>query len=108
MELRPGNAGSNTASDHVSGLSAALAQVPARYRRNVIVRLDGAGASHDFIEHMLNLEHPGRETAVHLRLDHHGDRRGRHPGNPGRGVEARRHPGRARRGRHRRRGDHRA
>ena len=58
MELRPGNAGSNTASDHVSGLSAALAQIPARYRRNVIVRLDGAGASHDFIEHMLNLSIP--------------------------------------------------
>ena len=59
MELRPGNAGSNTASDHVSGLSAALAQVPAGYRRNVIVRLDGAGASHEFIEHMMNLEIPG-------------------------------------------------
>jgi hypothetical protein len=59
MELRPGNAGSNTASDHVSGLSAALAQVPAGYRRNVLVRLDGAGASHEFIEHMMNLEIPG-------------------------------------------------
>ena len=59
MELRPGNAGSNTASDHVSGLSAALAQVPAGCRRNVIVRLDGAGASHEFIEHMVNLEIPG-------------------------------------------------
>ena len=59
MELRPGNAGSNTASDHVSGLSAALAQVPAGYRRNVIVRLDGAGASHDFIEHMTKLGTPG-------------------------------------------------
>jgi hypothetical protein len=58
MELRPGNAGSNTASDHVSGLSAALAQVPAAWRRNVIVRLDGAGASHDFIEHMVNLKIP--------------------------------------------------
>ena len=59
MELRPGNAGSNTASDHISGLSAALAQIPAGYRRNVIVRLDGAGASHDFIEHMVKLEIPG-------------------------------------------------
>ena len=59
MELRPGNAGSNTASDHVSGLSAALAQVPAGCRRNVIVRLDGAGASHEFIEHMVNLKIPG-------------------------------------------------
>jgi Transposase DDE domain group 1 len=59
MELRPGNAGSNTASDHISGLSAALAQVPVGYRRNVIVRLDGAGASHDFTEHMMSLEIPG-------------------------------------------------
>jgi hypothetical protein len=58
MELRPGNAGSNTASDHVSGLSAALMQVPAACRRRVLVRLDGAGASHAFIEHMLNLEIP--------------------------------------------------
>jgi hypothetical protein len=58
MELRPGNAGSNTASDHISGLSAALAQVPAAFRRNILVRLDGAGASHDFIEHMVNLKIP--------------------------------------------------
>jgi hypothetical protein len=58
MELRPGNAGSNTAADHISGLSAALAQVPAAFRRKVIVRLDGAGASHAFIEHMANLEIP--------------------------------------------------
>jgi hypothetical protein len=59
MELRPGNAGSNTASDHVSGLSAALLQVPAAFRRKVIVRLDGAGTSHDFITHMMTLEIPG-------------------------------------------------
>jgi Transposase DDE domain group 1 len=58
MELRPGSAGSNTAADHISGLSAALAQVPASFRRKVIIRLDGAGASHAFIEHMVNLEIP--------------------------------------------------
>src|SRR5260370_33195915 len=58
MELRPGSAGSNTAADHVSGLSAALAEVPALFRRKVIIRLDGAGASHAFIEHMMNLEIP--------------------------------------------------
>ena len=61
MELRPGNAGSNTASDHVSGLSAAIAQVPASHRRKILVRLDGAGTSHDFIEHMMNLEIPDGE-----------------------------------------------
>ena len=58
MELRPGNAGSNTAADHVTGLAAALAQVPAPYRGNVLVRLDGAGASHKFIEHMMKLGIP--------------------------------------------------
>jgi hypothetical protein len=61
MELRPGNAGSNTASDHISGLSAALMQVPAAYRRRVLVRLDGAGASHAFIEYMMNLQIPDGE-----------------------------------------------
>ena len=59
MELRPGNAGSNTAADHISGLSAALLQVPAAFRRKVIVRLDGAGTSHAFITHMTTLEIPG-------------------------------------------------
>ena len=61
MELRPGNAGSNTAADHVSGLSAALLQVPAGFREKVIVRLDGAGTSHAFITHMTTLEIPGGE-----------------------------------------------
>lgn len=45
MELRPRNAGSNTASDHICGLSAALLQVPEPCRRRVLVRLDGAGTS---------------------------------------------------------------
>jgi Transposase DDE domain group 1 len=58
MKLRPGNAGSNTGTDHVSGLSAAIAQVPAAYRRRILVRLDGAGTSHEFIEHMTDLEIP--------------------------------------------------
>jgi hypothetical protein len=59
MELRPGNAGSNTAADHISGLSAALLQVPAAFRRKVIVRLEGAGTSHAFITHMTTPEIPG-------------------------------------------------
>lgn len=59
MKLRPGNAGSNTGSDHVAGLSAAIVQVPAAFRRRVLVRLDGAGASHEFIGHMAGLQVPG-------------------------------------------------
>jgi Transposase DDE domain group 1 len=46
VRLRPGNAGSNTASDHISVLREAVRQLPAVRRRRVLVRIDGAGASH--------------------------------------------------------------
>ena len=52
---RPGNAGSFTASDHVLVLDAALEQVPAPHRRDVLVTIDGAGASHDVIDHLTGL-----------------------------------------------------
>jgi hypothetical protein len=55
MMLRPGNAGSNTASEHIAVLAEALAQVPRSYRRRILIRLDGAGASHALIEHLLSL-----------------------------------------------------
>jgi hypothetical protein len=47
MLLRPGNASSNTFTDHKEVLAAALRQVPARFRRKVLVHIDEAGASHD-------------------------------------------------------------
>jgi len=53
--LRPGNAGSNTAADHVEVLEAALAQLPAdvgdRERERpaeILARSDSAGATHAF------------------------------------------------------------
>jgi hypothetical protein len=54
--LRPGNAGSNTAADHVTVLKQALQQLPAAYRpdpddpgaQQVLVRSDSAGATHTF------------------------------------------------------------
>ena len=55
MLLRPGNAGSNTFTDHKEVLGRALSQVPAAFRRRVIVRIDGAGASHDLVEYLLTL-----------------------------------------------------
>ncbi len=55
MLLRPGNAGPNTFTDHKEVLGAALRQVPARFRRKVLVRVDGAGASHDLVNHLLSL-----------------------------------------------------
>jgi hypothetical protein len=55
MKLRPGNAGSNTFTDHEEVLSDALKQVPSRFRRRILVRVDGAGASHDLVKHLLGL-----------------------------------------------------
>jgi hypothetical protein len=48
--LRPGNAGSNTASDHIDVVKAALAQLPGqrpghRLGRKVLIRTDGAGGT---------------------------------------------------------------
>jgi hypothetical protein len=55
MVLRPGNAGANDAADHITVFTAALGQVPAAKRRRVIVRIDGAGASHALLEHFHSL-----------------------------------------------------
>ena len=49
--LRPGNAGSGTAADHVAVLDDALAQLPIDDHSEVIVRADSAGWSHGFVEH---------------------------------------------------------
>ncbi len=53
--LREGNAGSNTGADHVKVLDAAIAQVPATYRRDLLVTIDGAGAGHEIIDHLTAL-----------------------------------------------------
>ena len=60
MLLRPGNAGSNTFADHLAVLTAAIRQVPARFRRKILVRVDGAGASHELIKHLLAMSSPRR------------------------------------------------
>ena len=49
IQLRPGNAGSNTATDHTALLERAFAQVPWPRRRDLLVRVDGAGASHALV-----------------------------------------------------------
>ncbi len=61
--LRPGNAGANTATDHVAMLDAALAQLPAPWRAGhgpgdevasvvhpILARADSAGATHGFVD----------------------------------------------------------
>ena len=55
LMLRPGNAGSNTAADHIAVTRKALAQLPGhrpgtRPGRKVLIRTDAAGATHAFLD----------------------------------------------------------
>src|SRR5205809_1248992 len=51
--LRPGNAGANTAADHITALDRALEQIPQRYIESleILVRADSAGATHGLIDY---------------------------------------------------------
>jgi hypothetical protein len=51
--LRAGNAGSNTAADHIAVIDLALAQIPAEHVASVeiLVRADSAGATHGTADH---------------------------------------------------------
>jgi Transposase DDE domain group 1 len=62
MLLRPGNAGSNTFADHRDVLAAAIRPVPARFRNKILVRVDGAGASHELVKHLLGMSSPRRKV----------------------------------------------
>ena len=75
MLLRPGNAGSNTFADHLAVLTAAIRQIPARMRSRLLVRVDGAGASHELIKPPAVAVVPAPHRAVHLRMGHHRRRR---------------------------------
>lgn len=50
MLLRPGNAGSNTVADHLIVLEQAIAAIPAAFRTKILIRIDGAGATHELLE----------------------------------------------------------
>jgi len=55
MLLRAGNAGSNTVADHIRVLRETLAQVPGASTAKILVRVDGAGATHGLHEHLRDL-----------------------------------------------------
>ena len=75
--LRPGNAGSNTAQDHIEVLERSLAQLPEeQVGPGLLVRCDRAGATHAFLDHVdarglgfsvgLDLTEPVREAILAL------------------------------------------
>jgi hypothetical protein len=59
--LRPGNAGSFTACDHIKVPDASFGQIPAPWRTDVLVTIDGAGASREVIARLTALN----TAAVH-------------------------------------------
>ncbi len=82
--LRPGNAGSNTAADHVEIIRRALDQVGLGPRpgRKVLVRIDGAGGTKETIE--LLARRPGvLQRGVHASRAHAADPRAPSPRPPG-------------------------
>ena len=52
IDPRPGNATSNDAEDNIAALDTAVSRLPGAFRRRLLVRLDGAGFSHELLEHI--------------------------------------------------------
>ena len=49
LHLRKGNAGSNTAADHLTVARAALQQIPSHLHKQVLIRADSGGGTHEFL-----------------------------------------------------------
>ncbi|MEU9457203.1 IS1380 family transposase, partial [Streptomyces sp. NPDC048277] len=62
--LRPGNAGANTAADHIAVLDQALMQIPDAHRHgtDILVRADSAGSSKAFLTHVRDMQKRGIRT----------------------------------------------
>ncbi len=52
IDPRPGNAASNDAQGNIAALDTAVSRLPGPFRRRLLVRLDGAGFSHELLEHI--------------------------------------------------------
>lgn len=62
--LRPGNAGVNTAADHIAVLDDALAQIPDAHRHgtDILVRTESAGSAKAFLTHVRDVRKRGIRT----------------------------------------------
>jgi len=70
--LRPGNAGANTAADHIGVLVDALDQLPEQVREDeqtpILVRTDSAGCTHEFLAAVVEME---CAFSASMRIDEH-------------------------------------
>ncbi|MEN3616205.1 IS1380 family transposase [Plantactinospora sp. ZYX-F-223] len=55
IALRPGNAGANTAVDHLDVLADAITQLPTAHRRHLLIRGDSAAATHKVLDWLTSL-----------------------------------------------------
>lgn len=63
--LRPGNAGANNAADHIAVFDTARAQLPdLPARLPLLMRADTAGATHDFLDHVVDVEDQNWQFSV--------------------------------------------
>jgi len=73
LKLRPGNAGSNTADDHIEVIKGAIGQLPAAHRKRLLITLDGAGSSHALVRYLDRLgndpDHPERTVYYAVGFD---------------------------------------
>jgi hypothetical protein len=73
LKLRPGNAGSNTADDHIDVIRNAIGQLPAAHRKRLLITVDGAGSSHALVRYLDQLgndpDHPQRTVYYAVGFD---------------------------------------
>ena len=70
VKLRTGSAGSNTVTDHIEVLTSAIGQIPASFRRDLLITCDGAGATKDLLAHITTLNAaPGRRVHYSVGFD---------------------------------------
>ncbi|MFG1954878.1 IS1380 family transposase [Micromonospora sp. NPDC048830] len=62
VTLRPGNAGANTAADHLDVLTDAVAQIPATHRKRLLIRADSAAATHAVLNWLTGRNSPRRQV----------------------------------------------
>jgi DDE family transposase len=67
-QLRGGTAGANDAADHIALLTRAIAQIPEPWRRNLLITIDGAGATHKLLNWItsLNREPDGADPGMRV------------------------------------------
>ncbi|MGH3829197.1 MAG: IS1380 family transposase [Pseudonocardiaceae bacterium] len=70
IKLRPGRAGSNTATDHIEVLTEAIERIPAAHRGRMLITCDGAGSTHALVNHITALNNqPGHQVHYSVGFD---------------------------------------